>query len=158
MRSVCTESAATSGIGSLLGICRPLADVDVEVRVGVAVDAGDVGEEDRVELRGLESLREVDPDPHVVELDLPGVGPAPLAVVDVRVRVHHEGVEVQWGGHVVLLGSKAGMEAISCRVYGCCGRLKMSSGTPSSTTRPSFMTMTRWLRWLMTPRSCEMKR
>ena len=98
------------------GDLQALADVDVEVGVGVAVDARDVGEEDRVELGGLESLREVDPDPHVVELDLPGVGPTPLAVVDVRVRVHHEGVEVQWRGHVVLLGSKAGMDAMSCCV------------------------------------------
>ena len=74
---------------------QALAQVDRVVGVGVAVEAGHVGEEHRVELRVLERPRQVDPDVDVVEVVLAGVGAAPLSVLDVAGGVHHEGVEVE---------------------------------------------------------------
>ena len=69
--SVLSARAEAITVGSLLGICRPGLDVDCRAAAAVvAVEADDVGEEDRVEAGRSRLLGEVDPVVEAVEVGL----------------------------------------------------------------------------------------
>src|SRR5699024_6601429 len=53
---------------------------------------------------------------------------------------------------------RAGEYGLISFVYGCCGFLKISSVSPTSTILPKYITMMRSAIWRTTPRSCEIKR